>query len=128
VRFELNENERKVLREIQRQNHKRDYVKATVLLMLDLDETPQKIALFLGIDDGTVYRHLENYQKNGLDKFLGNNYFGYVGKLDAAQIISLKKAFIRDLSRDLRPCRKAIFNQIYRRRNVRFATSNRVCV
>jgi transposase len=91
VRFELTENDRKVLRKIQRQNHKRDYVKATILLMLDLDETPQKIALFLGIDDGTVYRHFENYQTNGLDKFLGNNYFGYAGKLDAAQIINLKK-------------------------------------
>ncbi len=46
MKFELNKNEQKVLREIQRQNHKRDYVKATVLLMLDLGETPQKIALF----------------------------------------------------------------------------------
>ncbi len=37
MRFELAENERKVLREIQRQErYKRDYVKVTVLLMLDL--------------------------------------------------------------------------------------------
>ncbi len=77
MRFELSENERKVLREIQRQNNKRDYVKATVLLMLDLGETPQKIAVFLGIDDATVDRHLENYLWQGLDKFLGSNYFGY---------------------------------------------------
>jgi DNA invertase Pin-like site-specific DNA recombinase len=69
VRFELPENERKVLREIQRQNNKRNYVKATVLLMLDLRQSPSKIALFLGTDDGTVYRHLENYQANGLDNF-----------------------------------------------------------
>ena len=91
MRFELSEKERKVLREIQRQNNKRDYVKATVLLMLDLGETPQKIALCLGIDDGTVYRHLENYQTNGFDKYLGNNYVGYWGKLDSFQIVELRK-------------------------------------
>ena len=91
MRFELPENERKVLREIQRRNNKRDYVKATVLLMLDLGETPSKIAVCLGIDDGTIYRHLENYQTNGFDKFLGNNYVGYWGKLSSFQIVALKK-------------------------------------
>lgn len=91
MRFELSENERKVLREIQRQNNKRDYVKATVLLMLDLGETPPKIADFLGIDDGTVYRHLENFQTKGLDKFLGSHYFGYWGKLSSFQIVELRK-------------------------------------
>ena len=79
MRFELSENERKVLREIQRQNHKRDYVKATVLLMLDLGETPQQIALFLGIDEATVYRHSENYQSNGLDKCLVTIISGIAG-------------------------------------------------
>ena len=73
MRFELLENERKLLREIQRnEKYKRDYVKVTVLLMLDLGESPSKIALFLGIDDATVYRHSENHQTNGLDKFLDN--------------------------------------------------------
>jgi len=48
--------------------------------MLDLGETPPKIALFLGIDDGTVYRRLENYQRRGLDGYLENRYFGYWGK------------------------------------------------
>ncbi|MGI8494591.1 MAG: helix-turn-helix domain-containing protein [Pyrinomonadaceae bacterium] len=74
MRFELPEKERKLLREIQRnEKSKRDYVKVTVLLMLDLGETPAKIALFLGIDDGRIYRHLENYQTTGLNKFLDNN-------------------------------------------------------
>jgi transposase len=91
VRIELSEQERKVLREIQHQNNKRDYVKATVLLMLDLGETPQKIALYLGIDDGTVYRHLENYHSHGFDKYLGNNYAGYWGKLSSFQIVELRR-------------------------------------
>jgi transposase len=91
VRFELSEKERKVLREIQHQNNKRDYVKATVLLMLDLQQSVKDIALFLGIDDATVYRHLENYQQQGLDKFLGSNYFGYWGKLSSGQIVELRK-------------------------------------
>jgi transposase len=90
VRFELPENERKVLREIQRHNNKRAYIKATVLLMLDLGETPLKIAVCLGIDDSTIYRHLENYQTNGLDKFLGTNYVGYWGKLSSFQIAQLR--------------------------------------
>lgn len=91
MRFELPENERKVLREIQRQNNKREYVKATTLLMLDMGETPQKTAVCLGIDDSTVYRHLENYQTQGLDKFLGGNYFGYWGKLSSLNIVELRK-------------------------------------
>ncbi len=91
MRFELPENERKVLREIQRQNNKRDYVKATVLLMLDLGESPQKIGICLGIDVSTLYRHLENYQTQGLDKFLGSNYVGYWGKLSSFQIARLRK-------------------------------------
>ncbi len=38
MRFELEEKERKLLREIQRnEKYKREYVKVTVLLMLDLE-------------------------------------------------------------------------------------------
>lgn len=92
MRFELAEKERKLLREIQRnEKYKRDYVKVTVLLMLDLGQSPQNIALFLGIDDATVYRHLENYRTNGLDKYLSNNYLGYWGKLDSFQLAGLRK-------------------------------------
>lgn len=86
-----------MLREIQHQNNKRDYVKATVLLMMDLGETPAKIAVCLGIDDGTVYRHLENYQTNGFDKFLCSNYVGYWGKLDSFQIVELRKELKKQL-------------------------------
>ena len=92
MKFELPEKERKILREIQRnEKYKRDYVKVTVLLMLDLGETPQKIDLFLGIDDATVYRHLENYQAKGLDRYLENSYFGYWGKLDSFELAELRK-------------------------------------
>ncbi len=66
-------------------------VKATVLLMLDLGETPQKIAVCLGIDDAAVYRHLESYRENGFDGFPGNNYVGYWGKLSSFQIVELRK-------------------------------------
>ncbi len=91
MRFELEEKERKLLREIQRnEKYKRDYVKVTILLMLDLGQSPQNIALFLGIDDGTVYRHLENYQTRGLDKYLENNYLGYWGKLSSHDLGRLR--------------------------------------
>ncbi len=91
MRFELAEKERKLLREIQRnEKYKRDYVKVTVLLMLDLGQSPQDIALFPGIAAGTIYRHLENYQTKGLDKYLENNYVGYWGKLDSFQLAKLR--------------------------------------
>ena len=92
MKIELAEKERKLLREMQRnEKDKRDYVKVTVLLRLDLGETPAKIALFLGIDDATVYRQAENYETNGVDKFLSNNYRGYFGKLDSFQLSDLRK-------------------------------------
>lgn len=91
MKFELAEKERKLLREIQRnEKYKRDYIKVTVLLMLDLGQSPPDIALFLGIDDATIYRHLENYQEKGLDKYLENNYQGYWGKLDSFQLARLR--------------------------------------
>ena len=120
--FKLPENERKVLREIQRQNNKRDYVKATVLLMLDLGETPQKIAICLGIDDATIYRHLENYQTNGFDKFLGNNYVGYWGKLDSFQIVELRK----ELKEQLYETCQAICDWVEKRFSVKY-TAEGMC-
>ena len=50
-------------------------VKVMVLLMLDVDETPSKIAHFLGIDDGMVYRHLENYQTTRFGEVFGEQIF-----------------------------------------------------
>lgn len=98
MRFELAEKERKLLREIQRnEKYKRHYIKVTVVLMLDLGQSPLDIALFLGIDDGTVYRHLENYQAKGLDKYLENNYVGYWGKLDSFQLAKLREELKRQL-------------------------------
>ncbi len=92
VKLELAEKERKLLREIQRnEKYKRDYVKVTIVLMWDLGETPQKIALFLGIDDSTLYRHLESYQSKGLDGYLENNYSGYWGKLSSMEMSRLRR-------------------------------------
>lgn len=86
------------MREIQRnEKYKRDYVKVTVLLMLDLGESAEKIALFLGIDDGTVYRHRNNYREKGLDGYLENNYFGYWGKLSSHHISRLRQELNRRL-------------------------------
>ncbi len=92
MRFTLPEKERELLREIQRnEKYKRDYVKVTVLLMLDLGEKPEQIALFLGIDDGTVYRHRLAYQAKGLDGYLENNYQGYWGKLSSHQMSLVRR-------------------------------------
>jgi hypothetical protein len=54
--MKLTDSEYKLLREIQQnEKHKRNYVKVTVLLMLHLGESLEKISIFLGISTQTVH-------------------------------------------------------------------------
>jgi transposase len=66
--MKLTDSEYKLLREIQQnEKHKRNYVKVTVLLMLHLGESLEKISIFLGISTQTVYSYSQTYQTKGLD-------------------------------------------------------------
>lgn len=81
--MKLPSTEYQYLRELQRNaKHKRNYVKITVLLMLHMVESYEKIALCLGISDSTVSNYEKKYQAKGLDLHLQDHYHGYEGKLN----------------------------------------------
>ena len=80
-----------LLREMQQnEKYKRNYVKVTTLLMLHLGESPEKVAIFLGISIATVSNYLKKYQSAGLDAYLSDHYKAYQGKLSSAQEQLLK--------------------------------------
>jgi transposase len=83
----LQDDTREQLRRLQRsEKDKRRYIKVTVLLMLDGGFSAEQIAFALGIDDSTVYRHIERYQSaTHLGDYLQDNYTRYDGKLSEAQ-------------------------------------------
>lgn len=93
--MELSEEEYQLLREIQQnEKHKRNYVKVTVLLMLYLGESIEKISIFLGISTSTISNYRKFYESNGLAAYLATHYVGYSGKLNPTQQ-SLLKAEIK---------------------------------
>ncbi len=96
--MKLSEAEYKLLREIQQnEKHKKNYVKATVLLMLHLGESLEKISTFLGISTQTVKLYCKTYQEKGLDYYLDNHYVGYSGKLNSEQQEILKEELRNNL-------------------------------
>jgi DNA-binding NarL/FixJ family response regulator len=69
--MQLSEEEYQLLRELQQnEKHKRNYVKVTVLLMLHLGESEEKISIFLGISVGTISNYKHFYKASGLDTYL----------------------------------------------------------
>jgi transposase len=84
--FPLDEATVKRLRFLQRTNKdKRVFIKVTVLLMLHGGCSPDQIATYLGIDDGTVYRYRQGYEKRGIDEYLKTSYVPYSGELTEEQ-------------------------------------------
>lgn len=90
--IELDDAQRALLKLEQRTNRdKRAYVKVTVLLMLDQGFTPRQIAEILGIDDSTVYRHIQHFKELGeIGKYIKSNWVAYEGLLSAEQEVTLK--------------------------------------
>ena len=92
MNFKLTDEDRKLLREIQRnEEHKRNYVKVTMLLMLDMEETPERVSAFLGLSSSQIYRNIETYKEKGRDYYLESHYTGYWGQLDSFQLAALKQ-------------------------------------
>lgn len=90
--LKLSNQERSLLREWQRsESYRREYIKVTTILLLDMEKTPDEIGLMLGIDHTTVYRYQQHYKQLGIDKYLSINYEGYWGKLNSHQISLLRK-------------------------------------
>lgn len=80
-----------LLKELQRnEKYKKDYVKITTILMLNMGMSPELISSSLGVDDSTVRRYNAKYIELGLDKYLESNYHINTGKLSIEQKEILK--------------------------------------
>lgn len=67
----LTDSDRQYLRQLQKQRRdEQGYVRVTVLLLLDKDRSADSIAEDLGLDDGTVYRYAQAWQRLGAEKYL----------------------------------------------------------
>lgn len=69
---------------------RRVFIKVTVLLMLHKQFSPQDIAESLGIDDSTVYRYGQGYEKLGLVAYLNSSFVAYSGRLSAGEEAQLE--------------------------------------
>jgi transposase len=74
------------LRSLQRnQRNTRTYVKVTVLLMLHNQHSPIVVSETLGISLASIYRYQVQYQNEGLEKFLSDDWVAYSGLLTQEQ-------------------------------------------
>jgi len=89
--IELDDTNRQRLRQLQKtESAKRDYVKITVIIMLDQGFDSDQTALALGIDHTTVYRYAQTYRSLGPQDYLGDAYQGWWGRLDSQQLGQLQ--------------------------------------
>lgn len=93
---ELDDTNRQRLRQLQKtESAKRDYVKITVIIMLDRGKPVDEVADLLGIDHTTVYRYAQTYRSLGLQDYLGDAYQGWWGRLDSQQLSQLQTELSR---------------------------------
>ncbi len=103
MNLSLSESERTELRQLQKQQ--RDdagYVKVTVILLLDKGRSAGSIADDLGLDDGTVYRYAQAWQRLGQEKYLVHEAPGYWGLLPSAGLAALSREVEQTLYTDVR--------------------------
>ena len=99
----LTEPERKQLRQLQKQRRdEQGYVKVTVVLMLDAGWGAGQVAQALGLDDGTVYRYAQAWQRLGLETYLLHEAPGYWGLLPCAGLAALSREVEQTLYTDVR--------------------------
>lgn len=67
------------------------YMKLSVLVLLDMDETYERIAAILGIGLGTISNCKAKYEQAGLEKYLDTHYVPYSGKLTDEQLAQLEQ-------------------------------------
>jgi transposase len=77
--------------------NKRDYVKATTILMLAIGDSPDEISSRLGISLATVYRYQKLFIELPFDEYLADNYLPYSGKLTDVQCEILKEDLTHEL-------------------------------
>jgi transposase len=99
MKLELTETERQL------QKQRRDevgYVKVTVVLILDAGWGAGQVAQALGLDDGTVYRYVQAWQRLSLEKYLLHEAPGYWGLLPSAGLAALSREVEQTLYTDVR--------------------------
>lgn len=81
--FQLSETDYAELRRIQKKPdlHPRRYKKVTVLIMLHQGHSVEMIEAALGLDDNTIRRYRQGYEKRGLRNYLKDGYIPFSGKL-----------------------------------------------
>lgn len=90
--IQLTDDIRQELRRAQRIEHdKRCYTKITILLMLDGGFSVSDVAFSFGLDDSTIYRHIEAFTQRGLDEYLSSSWSGSQPKLNDQQRQALSK-------------------------------------
>jgi transposase len=79
------------LRLVQKTNkNKRDYIKASVILMLSFGDSAEQISERLGISVSSVYHYQRIFSEVPFDEFFKDNYVPFSGKLDDNQQSQLK--------------------------------------
>lgn len=79
------------LRLVQKTNkNKRDYIKASTILMLSFGDHPEDISQRLGISVATVYNHQKRYSEVPFEEFFKDNYQPCEGMLSPVQQEKLK--------------------------------------
>lgn len=91
MKLQLSTEDIKELRRIQQKDrfHRRRFVKATVLLMLNRGLSYEDVKDSLSLDESTISRYVKGYQKKGLKAYMEDGYIPYSGKLNAGQIAEL---------------------------------------
>lgn len=103
MKLALTDAERQHLRQLQKQRRDDEgYVKVTVVLMLDAGWGAGQVAQALGLDDGTVYRYAQAWQRLGLEKYLLHEQPGYWGLLPSAGLAALSRQVEQTLYTDVR--------------------------
>ena len=103
MNVELTDTERQYLRQLQKQRRDDEgYVKVTVVLMLDAGRSAATVAQDLGLDEATVYRYAQAWQRLGLDKYLLHEVATYWGLLCSAGLAALSREVEQILYTDVR--------------------------
>lgn len=99
----LTDAERTHLRQLQKQRRDDEgYVKVRVVLLLDAGWGAGQVAQALGLDDGTVYRYAQAWQRLGVEKYLLHEAPGYWGLLPSAGLAALSREVEQTLYTDVR--------------------------
>lgn len=101
MKLELTEAEREHLRQWQKQRRDDEgYGKVTLVLLLDAGWGAGQVAQAL--DDGTVYRYAQTWQRLGVEKYLRHESPGYWGLLPSAGLAALSREVEQTLYTDAR--------------------------